>query len=129
MESQTDEERKQQQFISSIMTAAEKWPQNLTDKYSLDELVTGIQYADYKLMDRKAKYDSLLAREKEQDRRSSEYSYIQELKKLTARELNTYFGIAENFETALRKFDYVYGYETNMPEVSAIIWEHKKKEL
>lgn len=129
MGNETEKDLNKERLISSMITIAKKLPQDLTDHYSLDELVEGIEYVDFKLTERKGIFDSLVAREKGQDPKSAEYAHIQELKKLTVRELETYFDIAENMETALRKFDYVYGYSTCMPDVSEIIWSYKKKEL
>jgi len=130
VKNESDKNLKQEQFILAMITVAEKLPQDLTDHYTVDELVTGIQYVDFILGRRKIDYDSLVTREKTQDPTSANYEFTQELKKFVARELKTYFDIAENFETALRRMDYVYGYETNMPDVSAIIMSHvKNREL
>ena len=129
MEKNDEETIKQEQFISEMVNLAEKSPQDLNERYSTDELVMGIQFVDYKLTELKTIYDSLLAREKEQDVQGDEYENLQELKKNTVQALQTYFGIAENFETALRRVYYIYGYETYMPDVSAILYSNMKKEL
>ena len=129
MAHENEQDFKKQQLISSMITVAKKLPQDLLENYTIDDLVMGIQFVDFKLTERKDIYDSLVAREKEQNPNSADYAHLQELKKLTARELQTYFEIAENFETALRSVNYVYGYETYMPDISDIIWSYTKKEL
>lgn len=125
----SQEELDQQRYISSMINFAEKFPQDLAFQYKLDELLQGIGCVDSKLSDRLDAYNKLLAREKKEEPTSAEYAHIQELKKLTVRELDTYFKIAENFEHALRTMDYIYEYQTNMPDVSAIIYASQKMKM
>lgn len=93
VKNESDKNLKQEQFILAMITVAEKLPQDLTDHYTVDELVTGIQYVDFILGRRKIDYDSLVTREKTQDPTSANYEFTQELKKFVARELKTYFDI------------------------------------
>lgn len=125
----SQEELNKQRYISSMINFAEKFPQDLAFQYKLDDLLQGMAKVDSKLADRLESYNTLLKREQGEDQASAEYAHIQELKKLTVRELDTYFKIAENFEHALRTMDYIYEYQTHMPDVSAIIYASQKMKM
>ncbi len=124
-----EEESAQQEIISKIIDVAKNNPQELERRFTLDELVLGIQYVDYKLGTDKTLYKSYQAKEKEQDPESDDYAHIQELKSFVVQELQAYFSMAESLETALRHKDYIYGYYTYMPDVSDIIYSEYKKSL
>lgn len=122
-EHMTPEEKR---YLFSMVEYAKKFPDDLASQFETDDLVQGIEYVDQILTNGLVEYRKLVKREKDSNNSKAEYAHIQELKKLIAHELETYFGIAENFETALRRRDYIYGYQTYMPDVSQIIYDQQK---
>lgn len=123
-----DEDTKKQ-FLSSLKNVASTNPEQLTILYTVSSLVMGIKAIDKELGDRKSYYDEVERKKREEGYSQAEQEHFNQVQMLTVRELNTLYGMAERVETALRHEDYIYSYETSMPEISDIIWKYQKKGL
>lgn len=111
---------------NAVRELAHTYPECLSHVFKQDALVIAIKETDRQMGSFVGMYNGTL--DENVNETEEKKAYNAEVRKIIARDLSHLFQDAERIETALRGTDYIYGYETDMPSVSAIVSEAQKEE-